>query len=119
MDTSKKYIKTCEKAKEIQDNWEILNEDYVYNKIWNISRICMDGFNLGSCVWLPRQDQLQDMIKWNKKWYKGAYLYPLIDFYESFAGNQWESLEQLWLAFVMYEKYQKIWDEEKEEWVKE
>ena len=27
------------------------------------------------------------------------------------------SYEQLWLAFVMHEKYQKQWDEEKEEWL--
>ena len=28
------------------------------------------------------------------------------------------SMEQLWLVFVMHEKYGKVWDEEKEEWDK-
>jgi hypothetical protein len=27
-----------------------------------------------------------------------------------------ETMEQLWLAFVMSEKYGRIWDEENEEW---
>jgi len=27
------------------------------------------------------------------------------------------SFEQFWLAFVMYKKYNKVWNNEKEEWV--
>ncbi|KKL82719.1 hypothetical protein LCGC14_1981920 [marine sediment metagenome] len=56
-------------------------------------------------VWLPRQDQLQEMVKRDS-------LHLILDF-ECFAisyGDLSTSMEQLWLAFVMKEKYNKTWD---------
>ena len=69
-------------------------------------------------IWLPRQDQLQDMVKSE---YECDYDMNL-DFTE-FTTNLYTheqigaSMEQLWLAFVMHEKYNKKWDGE--DWVKE
>lgn len=74
-----------------------------------------------SFFWLPRQDQLQEMLD-----------YPhndeLIDQFHDWLDQPTEidstgnpvifiSLEQLWFAFVMWEKYGKQWDDEKEEWI--
>jgi len=69
-------------------------------------------------VWLPRQDELQDMVI-------GEY-YGLVSMMEQFyhwaigelerSGFPKTSIEQLWLAFVMKENYNKVWDGEN--WVK-
>ena len=75
-------------------------------------------------VWLPRQDQLQDMvpIKLDK-------FYTLVEgFYSFFTAEHGErtmyqtlfsSMEQLWLAFVMHKKYQKQWNPSENKWVEE
>lgn len=64
-----------------------------------------------SYIWLPKQNQLQDMVLNNNTCY-GKHLY----FHEWMKINQihnylknW-SMEQLWLAFVMFEKFNKVWD---------
>ena len=72
MDTSKEYIKMCEMATEIQKyyNWE--DGDYWYNGV-NIF-ICILNLKRepyhplytechGQLTWLPRLDQLQEMVK--------------------------------------------------------
>jgi len=145
MDFSEKYIKMCQKAEEIQIEWKPKVGDWVID-VWNRERplvICAvrdnpdyfylsDQFasdkeniyqnHISKLYWLPRQDQLQEMlnlkvIKYgllNKidnilyKVYKDKYI----------SGFAFDSFEQLWLAFVMYKKYGKIWDNKKEEWIK-
>ena len=130
MDTNKTYIKMCEKAEEIQAIRPLNPKQftlhlgtqgiitrlasfyYVYNyknrehKVW----------------WLPRQDQLQDMVK---RGVKKFFPYNLLwRFYRAISSNakdniykpEFTSMEQLWLAFVMKEKYNKIWNGE--EWIK-
>jgi hypothetical protein len=38
--------------------------------------------------------------------------------FNSFKYKQlFDSLEQLWLVFVMKEKYYKVWNEEKQDWI--
>ena len=73
-------------------------------------------------IWLPRQDQLQDMVELTgyKENDKTVDLWILGDFTE-FTGNNWKTfvtMEQLWLAFVMHKKYGKVWDDEQGNWVK-
>ena len=128
MDTTLKYIKMCEEAKEIQDL-----APKIRTRIHTKMNICIcsdDKFGLGGvyycmdtvsddgitvestyAVWLPRQDQLQEIL--NKTTY-----FILMDFtnfvdskwgYESCVVNKY-SMEQLWLAFVMKEKFNKHWD---------
>lgn len=130
MDTSKKYIKMCERAVEIQDSWKARTGDshctsqgslILFDSDHNIN-----GWKDIGTVWLPRQDQLQEMLystiergsefvifmqpKFNRfSGYKhtaqGSMDYP----------DMVASMEQLWLAFVMEEKYSKTWDGE--DWV--
>ena len=71
-------------------------------------------------VWLPTQSQLQEMVR-------TVYLYELIDCFTNWYDNEVAvrglaqfdnaSMEQLWLAFVMFELYSKKWS--KGEWVNE
>ena len=96
MDISPEYIKMCEKAVEIQ---KLAPRNEVKNW-WSPDDLM---------VWLPRQDQLQEMCE-NKgedffifAFRSGSH--PLLDTYE-----------KLWLAFVMKEKYGKVWNGE--DWVK-
>lgn len=63
-------------------------------------------------IWLPRQDQLQKMIDNPPVWQFHYFVQELTR-----QGIQSMSYEQLWLAFVMKEKYNKIWNGD--EWVNE
>lgn len=75
----------------------------------------------GKHIWLPTQAQLQEMVRGDNT------VDLMVDrFFEYFTLNWsclssfwWKesSFEQLWLAFVMKEKYQKIWDGN--DWIKE
>jgi len=79
---------------------------------------------------LYRQDQLQAMLEERKTTY--FFLEDFTDFiilnlledhgdapYIPPFKKEWAraSMEQLWLAFVMHEKYQEKWNNEKGEWV--
>lgn len=85
MDTSKKYLKMCEKAVEIQQ------------------------LQSTSIIWMPRQDELQDMV-----WLGTAtsIYYQLRHITEFQMKYSCQTMEQLWLAFVMKEKYNKTWNGE-------
>jgi hypothetical protein len=134
MDTSEKYIKMCEKAQEIQDlktTWD--DKDFFGISNNNIKgKLKVSDFkgNTGFLttmksleIWLPRQDQLQE-------------IHP-IDLVMGILGNSWsdemgfdkederlekylslfKTNEQVHLAFIMKEKYNKIWNEEQQDWV--
>ena len=81
------------------------------------------------CIWLPRQDQLQEMLgQYYAEQDDGKVFTPhyikvaFLDFVtwmgiqyhpEPFVcvpTNCFDSGEQLWIAFVMKEKYNKIWN---------
>jgi len=135
MDFSKQYIKMRKEAKEIQEIYQntfkkednevnnILEGWYVYNGK-NVILLHNNEFfisdlkdELKKYIWLPRQDQLQAIITTNK-----YFRFSLIELFYHFANKnvpKFTSMEQLWLAYVMYIKYKKIWDNEKEKWVKE
>lgn len=125
MDTTEQYIKMCESSKEIQklvqhnlDNTYGSKEDF-----WGYSD------RKGRLVWLPRQDQLQKMLKNTHT--MGAIIQGLYWFYEpeqfcpdtdnkyreckcSSTGIErrgiFETIEQVTLAFVMDELYKKKWN---------
>ncbi|MCP3680290.1 MAG: hypothetical protein GY782_08595 [Gammaproteobacteria bacterium] len=111
MDTSPEYIKMCEKAGEIQkDKLEIISMKDFYdieNKL----------------VWLPRQDQLQDMIDHALEIFKSDLNQWSIDNALAIDDDNYiwigyfDSLERALLAFIMHEKYNKKWNGE--EWVNE
>ena len=74
-------------------------------------------FTEDESVQLERQDQLQEMVrdKWN---HPEGLSCALVDFIANAFRNEHSigasSMEQLWLAFVEWEKYQKKWSGE--EW---
>jgi len=161
MDTSENYIRMCEKAKEIQNNWTLSSGDWFYRKFtifgdeldksiwadgdleeinilqWNSSTnffwkaTSADGqsrlvdtrtLHLETCIWLPRQDQLQEMVP-VKQNYEGSYYYQHADMIDSMLFQDYndeqpfDSYEKIWLALVMKERYGKLWSMEKDEWV--
>jgi len=74
-------------------------------------------------IWLPRQGQLQDMIGSYKEAFNlfCHYGWRISEGYDTYCGKpdrdlqntyieQFTSMEQLWLAFVMKEKYNKQWN---------
>ena len=62
-------------------------------------------------IWLPRQDQLQEMCKEKRAFVLSKRFDDDMENYITGDPDTW-SMEQLWLAFVMKEKYHKIWDGE-------
>lgn len=129
MDTSKKYIEICERAKEIQKLWKRKEGDffifpeeapnvetgkqdvYVLGCHWEKCEGCEYESNRG--IWLPRQDQLQETIEDD---FNGVR--DMTTWFDGFIHNDdcESSFEQLWLAFVMRQKWNKTWDGKK--WVK-
>ena len=62
MDTSEKYIRMCSLAKEIQLKWAFQSGDFVYNPAFEkVEVLLYPGKNSINYVWLPRQDQLQEV----------------------------------------------------------
>ena len=141
MDTSEQYIDMCEKAVEIQKHewreldvyWcDAMGGGFGYYRTPMYARTCdpfwheiygyHNGYRENRIVWLPRQDQLQEMVSvpigtFNDNFW--TILEDLRDWGHNYAEfQQWIplSMEQLWLAFVMNEKYNKVWNGE--DWVK-
>ena len=119
MDTSKKYIKMCDKSG--------LEECCSYGipafreKVKYIGNNVFVELDQCSTTWrtvrLLRQSQIQEMMGFGK--------YPYVEtqqFHKAVCGGRcsyppgFKSFEQLWLAFYMLEKYSKIWNGEK--WIK-
>lgn len=152
MDFAVEYSKMCEKSAEIQGLWSPREGDYFLERVDETSpddvahsfyveeylRIIGSDDQANLCsiniansykqgnVWLPRQDQLQEMIIERVK------CSPCKDVALAYMFHDWmieedgrsfgfgkavflnPSMEQLWLAFTMRENFQKIWNGE--EW---
>lgn len=113
MDTSETYIKMCD-CEEIQSRRATKEGDVIYLRSGRVG-VYPSCWAIDS-VWLPLQHQLQEMVN--------CPLMNLIDsireFYwrnlkENSGEDKFTSMEQLWLAFVMKEKHNKVWNGEK--WV--
>lgn len=145
MDTRAEYIKMAD-TPEIQElacillpltrgNWFVMADDHSCVLI-------RDGAMIVSppavrFIWLPTQDRLQEMVNFPlgsfNETIEHAYQFALFVFSEiSVAGDkghqteicgvhsyikQFDSMEQLWLAFVMKERFRKVWSTDKNEWV--
>ena len=140
MDTSEIYVKMCEAAKEIQEACPIDFKGYkpLFNGITYDENAGDVFYYRGERkVWLPRQDQLQEMLQYNDSkliWRKidmfHHFCYPgrdlstmphpcqmtAVESHELYIEH-FTTMEQLWLAFVMYEKYGKKWNGEA--WIKQ
>ena len=122
MDITPKYIKMCEMAKEIQDYWEIHTGDYYFSKYTEMVVIGLPHFSYKTkdhYIWLLRQDQLQEMIGTGVFFVLEAFNQFVFHEYGPYCVKTFHSREQLWLAFVMKEKFNKMWDEKKEEWTED
>jgi hypothetical protein len=120
MDCSPEYILMCEKAVEVQELWKPESRDFLVKreKFLNYPQDTPfpNGTKMGEIgVWLPRQDQLQGMVKMPE--------WKLITEVQNFNGfvynkpwNHCATWEQLWLALVMSELYSKVWSGT--DWVK-
>jgi len=123
MDTSPEYIKMCEKATEIQE----IYEEWPNGSVWfDGTDIVLQTGKLTDhpCegdIWLPRQDQLQEIVKT-----RFGIEHDLESFLNVLEGwnptgildkyhKQFSTFEQLWLAFVMWVKFNKTWNGE--EWI--
>jgi len=124
------YVEMCKQADEIQAAFRRSPGDYYYafcaytdeeeiNFLRHEKCERFIGVKDWSYFWLPRQDQLQEMVLPGDARYSGWFLYGLSEFKS--IGNKlgwpteeyylrFESMEQLWLAFVMKEKYDKVWN---------
>ena len=127
MDTSETYIKMCEKAEEIHT--ESLSEDSycvvmsggqtIYEGLLSSHKYPFHSPTAVKVITLPRQDQLQeildeplDILLTGFYDFCGGSYYPTpsgAGFYVE-TVKRFTSMEQLWLAFLMSERYQKEWD---------
>ena len=125
MDISEKYIKMCEKAEEIQKEWKPQKADLYLACTLEARAWRYYGFNeMSWCmwkIWLPRQDQLQEMFQLDKNSHYTQMIDIIDNYYHVWIDYIWElqSMEQFMLSCLMKEKFNKIWDDKKEEWVKE
>ncbi len=143
MDTSETFVRMCEKATEIQEQrpkFGLNNVGLLWIELgsWFFDKesgdlVCFGTIGadykywkeirtLGELIWLPRQDQLQEIyLKFRNFDINGKEYAEQIDFHHCldnihffyFDGNEAQrsqTMEQLWLAFVMFELYHKTWD---------
>jgi len=118
MDTTKSYQKMCENW-DFQTDRETKAGDFyaISFRSGKPSRkvfVTKDNelFDPNYYTWLPRQDQIQEMIKgesWNKlnRFYTFVLSLKLLDLKMFGIHN---SLEKLWFAFYMKEKFNKTWN---------
>jgi hypothetical protein len=120
MDTSEIYIEMCRQAEEIQDLQSHLFGDFRYNHVFNDIQIInyhssMDDQEI--YTWLPRQDQLQEIV------FREPNPFIMLGRIFNFVRRNFQqgdedlkklstTWEQLWLAFVMKEKFNKTWNGE-------
>jgi hypothetical protein len=132
MDTSEKYIRMFSLAKEIQRKWVFQSGDFVYNPAFEeVEVLLYPGKSSINYVWLPRQDQLQEiciefyvhnlmMSKFEAflrflEWYSGRLRYTFEHGLKN--GNDFiDSGEELLLNRAMIMMHWKKWDGEN--WVK-
>ncbi len=127
MDKSSHYIKMCESAKVVQKLWQPEFGDFFVSMSLGLTSPCqpimsdlekkVSYLKTIKAVWLPRQDQLQEMVIENyaTPWdlaiaFSNVLMGENASYFEKF-----DSMEKLWLAFIMLEKYKKKWKEG--EWV--
>lgn len=134
MQVTKNYIEMCEQAEEIQKLWEPKKGDWLY---WEVDKSvkliitlhmieAIKRFrtipihytdNLEYHIWLPTQEQLQKLMPKTDiislvEFIRNAELRYHDKFDKNTVGyftGTFETLNELWLAFVMKERWGKIW----------
>jgi len=128
MDTSKEYIKMCEnwdlqtdRVPQVGDFYTESIRDGAGTMVFVISGDDLKyTFDPNYYTWLPRQDQLQEMVLGQIT--RAYNLWTMITHFNEFSRDSgtvsmfdrqtwyYMTMEKLWLAFVMKEKFNKIWD---------
>lgn len=121
---SKYFFEMCSAATELQ-SLKIEDEDCIFNEgdlfisntDQNFYSIALyKGYYGKPCIWLPRQEDLQNIILDQYEGYK----FPLWAMFEQLQATKetlyCKSFEEMWLVFVMKKKYNKIWDLETLTW---
>ena len=129
MDT---YIKMCEESEEIQKLFEFkmgdwfIHTDYMKTEHWIVleesivSVSVINTYKKEGVIWIPTEEQLQE-IAMTLGSLQGRVMQPfweLVDQFNYFIFgdetrkyvSQFKSFKEFWFAFVMKEKYHKIWD---------
>lgn len=122
MDTTEQYIKMCD-CVEVQNKWELPPQDddlYAYLAsthpdltvyVYHTRKLTPEEADV--VVWLPRQDQIQEMLIYHGASDRGALVIDVVmRFYDWIRTTDYmagivDSIEQLWLAFYMHEKHNK------------
>jgi hypothetical protein len=121
MDKSSHYIEMCESAGVIQEQWKPDFGDFFVSMSSGQTSPClsilselekkMPYLKTIKAVWLPRQDQLQEMLieKYATPWdlaiaFSNVLMADKASYFDTF-----DSMEKLWLAFIMLEKGNKKW----------
>ena len=139
MDNSQEYILMCERSKEIQEGrfgslegWENNDFYYFYNyrdmistyknghgvhtgKKPEIHKKNRGKYACSGQIWLPRQDQLQDLILGICKYQRPTIATLINDFRNwMFEKNsdayKYNSIDKLWLCYYMKFMHNKKWN---------
>ena len=132
MDTTIEDIEMCENAEEIQKLWVFTKGDYftsikqaeikigptIVDDFWLEDEFTKEVINKKGdpkeWIWLPRQDQLQDMIKIYtifevRECIEDVEFTDDVDDIRHSSYGNFKSLEMFWLAYVMHERFEKTW----------
>ena len=140
MDRSEEYIRMCRLAEEIQRRWQHGYGDFYADKTGRIQcwirppsgnltqkkgftiQVTDDVIHLARHTWLPKQNQLIEMAQVPGRRYDSI-VQEFFDWtkrpYETLAetpARLFRTMERVWLAFVMQQKYNKQWDGRR--WIK-
>jgi hypothetical protein len=127
MDRSSYYIKMCESAKVVQKQWKPDFGDFFVSMSSGRTSPCLtlvselekkhSYLKTIKAVWLPRQDQLQGMVigKYATPWDLAIEFSNVLMADKASYFDNFDSMEKLWLVFIMLEKYKKKW--KNGEWV--
>lgn len=121
MDKSPGYIRMCGGAAEIQEQWRPDFGDFYVSMSLDIPSPCqtvcsdlethLSYLKTLKAVWLPRQDQLQEMVMENHAtpWDLAIAFSNLLISDNSSYFDGFDSMEKLWLGFIMFNKYGRKW----------
>jgi hypothetical protein len=123
MDKSSNYIRMCESIEEIQEPWLPEFGDFYVSMSLGLTSPCqpitsdlekkVSYLKTIKAVWLPRQDQLQEMVIENyaMPWDLAIAFTNVLMGENASYFEKFDSMEKIWLAFIMLEKYKRKWSD--------